>query len=94
MMHFVGGVIGGYLVLLLIAMYKAGSPQEETKKVKFYTPRPYQAFLGALAIGIIWEVAEFTLHISRYSPHFLQDTASDLLFDFVGGVVAYILWII
>ena len=94
LMHLVGGVIGGYLVLLLIATHRAGSVQVREEKTVVYIPRPYQAFIGAFVIGVIWEIAEFALHISRYSPNFFQDTFSDLLFDIAGGVVAYFLWII
>ena len=100
MMHFIGGMIGGYLVLLLIATHRSGQVKEngemleEGGKPLVYKPRAYEAFLGAFAIGVVWEIAEFALHVSRYSPRFFQDTLSDLLFDIAGGVVAYFLWII
>ena len=96
-MHLAGGVVGGYLVLLALAVWKREKKhigEETSSEIKLYKPRVYEAFLGAFMIGIIWEIAEFMLHISRYSPRFFQDTFSDLLFDFAGGVVSYFLWII
>ncbi len=88
-MHGISGIVAGYAALsgcaLFVRRAQGGMP---------YVPRWWQAILGALIIGIIWEGAELLMHVSHLSPTFLGDTISDLCFDITGGLISYILWII
>ena len=49
---------------------------------------------GAFVAGIVWEIFEYKVGLTfTTSGNYTFDTASDLLSDIVGGLLAYILWI-
>ena len=52
------------------------------------------SFLSVLAIGLLWEVFEYGLDIifPTGRPYDIADTASDLMFDIVGGVCATLIF--
>ncbi len=79
-MHALGGFAAAFFVLICI---------------EFLGKRPAKmgiALIGAVAIGIVWEVTEFSFHISRLGPGFISDTAFDLMMDIIGGLIAYFIW--
>lgn len=80
-MHLCGGIASGFLTLLAV---------ELSKKKHF---RLVAALIGALLIGIVWEITEYSLHISHLGPGFVSDTLSDLGMDIIGGLISYFIWI-
>ena len=76
-MHFLGGVIVGLLVLW-------GSERLWGARLSFAT-----VVLGVFFVGICWEVFEYSLGLIEASREvYLKDTATDLIFDMLGGSVA------
>lgn len=56
---------------------------------------PFIAFVFTVGvvmiIGVLWELFEFRIDtLVRFAPHDLEDTLSDLLFDFLGGIIGSI----
>lgn len=55
------------------------------------------AFLGVrvrtvaimFVVAVLWEVFEFVIGVSVAEPNFVSDTLTDLVFDILGGGVAY-----
>ena len=50
----------------------------------------WSAFVGALVVGVVWEIFELTNGITLLSDgiHYVTDTSSDLLMDVSGGLIA------
>jgi hypothetical protein len=66
---------GGIVIGLLVATY--------------VSPRASRVILLTMLIGVLWEVFEYVLGISRLEPHFQVDTGIDLTMDCVGACLAY-----
>jgi hypothetical protein len=47
---------------------------------------------GAVAIGLAWEIFEFSLRVTFSPEGYLLDTASDLLSDLAGAIFAYFIF--
>jgi hypothetical protein len=76
-MHFVGGFSVTGLVLSIFRYKKINNV--------------YNIFFVLFLISIIWEFAEFKAgRVMLLNASFWSDTASDLLMDSVGGIIAYI----
>jgi len=81
--HFFAGVSVGFASLWLCT--KDDMPIPISSKKIFLT-----SFLGALGVGLVWEVFELLSGITTLSDgiHYVTDTGSDLFMDIFGGVVA------
>lgn len=80
-MHVLGGMTAGFFIL---------SAWETVKRQR---ASYFIVILGVLLIGIIWEIVEYKLHISRYASNFISDTTTDLIMDFLGALISYFIWI-
>lgn len=49
------------------------------------------AILGAITIGVLWELYELYFGITSLSDgiHYVTDTSSDILMDTIGGIVGF-----
>jgi hypothetical protein len=74
-MHFLGGIAAGLLALWL---YSQGNRRGN----EFWA-----ALLGALIIGIAWEVYEYAAGVTYALDAYTFDTATDLVMDLVGALV-------
>lgn len=54
-----------------------------------YTGVGIRAVLITMTIGVLWEVYEVVIGLSRSESKFLTDTASDLVMDFLGALGVY-----
>lgn len=79
-MHVMGGFAAGLWGLIIVAYWRPLSVGV------------LASICGALLIGFIWEIMEYVFHISHLGPGFIADTASDLIMDIIGGIIAYFLW--
>ncbi len=82
-MHVLGGLMAG---LLVAAFFKI-----ETRSKLFLL-----TLFGALVIGVIWEIYEYKIGMTftvSGSGNYIWDTTSDMLADFVGGLLSYLVQI-
>lgn len=83
-MHLFGGFSAG---LLTIGIARAIFPTRIYEK----TPQFVLTVVGALCVGIVWEVVEAYYNVSvLYGGNFWFDTYKDLLMDTLGGILSYI----
>lgn len=84
MMHFLGGTVLGSVFFWTVQFEFSG-----TLKNKLSTFA--SVFLFVLAVGLLWEVFEYSIGIDReYSRIFWEfDSLQDLCMDVLGGSVAY-----
>lgn len=71
-----------------IAMHTAGGLVIGLIATLFVT-RWSHLILAVLVIGVLWEVFEYVIGISLVEPNFALDTSLDLLFDVIGGLIAW-----
>lgn len=71
--HALGGVWFGLLVCTIRSLFG-------------YAPTVAWSILGALGIGIVWEVFEVTIGVPR-EANWVFDTKIDLLMDILGGAI-------
>ncbi len=85
-MHFLGGLwLGGMIVWMKWVRWDG-----EVSRLKQFV----WVILGAMAIGLAWEVFEFSLDtFIIFRVNDVADTLSDLSMDFVGAVVAYLIFL-
>ncbi len=80
--HFLAGIcVGLGTVWLAMNVSKKEMTQKRVAAV---------ALVGAIIVGIAWEIFEVTNGITFLSDgiHYVTDTSSDLLMDVCGGIVA------
>ena len=81
-MHFWGGLCAGMLVLWFLAQRALPKPS-----FSFF----WKIILGVLCIGLLWEIFEFLFNnVIAGTPFDFLDTASDLLFDLLGGAAVFL----
>ncbi len=68
-------ITGGVVIGLLVAHY--------------VSPRFVRIVALTLLVGVLWEVFEYVLGISRVEPNFHFDSTLDLVMDVVGACIAY-----
>lgn len=78
-MHTLGGAISGGFVLIVARWFRPLSPILERVSGAYIT-----VLLGALIIGISWEVFEKYYDLI-YTQNYLFDTSVDLIMDCVGA---------
>jgi len=85
-LHFLGGLCVAFFVLWLVS-WKSDLKNWSRGKILFV------AFLGALLVGVLWEVYELYFGITFLSDgaRYFADTAKDLTMDCVGGISGF-LW--
>jgi hypothetical protein len=49
------------------------------------------ALIASLVVGIIWEILEYAMGLSQYTPGFVFDTVTDLINDVTGGILTWAL---
>ena len=78
------------LVLLWLASYVG-----QVSSLKEYKIRSFLiAFISAVLIGIVWELAEVWGHATSTNTNgYALDTAMDIMNDAVGGILAYLYFI-
>ncbi len=74
--HFSAGALVGLVIYLLARKYVPAA-----KGFWF-------GLVGALLVGILWEVFEYVNGLSGVEPGFVLDTAKDLSMDLLGGFLA------
>jgi len=81
-MHFLGGLWVGLALLWLLF------------KENFSFVLIFKILLGVLVVGVLWEIFEILVNSTiAQNPFDVLDTASDLFFDFGGGLCAILyLW--
>ena len=77
MMHFLGGLAIGILVIWLLSL-RASLPKS------FLI-----VFIGVMAVGVGWEIFEYLNGLTFSTEGYALDTFHDLLMDAVGAVAAY-----
>jgi uncharacterized BrkB/YihY/UPF0761 family membrane protein len=82
LMHFIGGVLVSLFVLTVFdALYGV------------LVAKPWLVLVwlvaGVLVVGAGWEIAEYGLGISHYSPGFISDTISDVSMDMLGALIVW-----
>ncbi len=80
LMHFLAGACVGMAVLLVIFYRKKFEMISNTRLI-------WLGILGALTIGVLWELYELYFGITMLSDGmpYITDTISDLLMDILGG---------
>ncbi len=78
LMHFLGGLWVGVTALTIYG--KVGMSNKQSI---------LWAVLGALSVGILWELFEYTIGMIFSPGNYALDTATDLIMDVVGGAAAY-----
>jgi hypothetical protein len=84
LMHILGGMWAASMILWFFYKDKYTDPAWSVSKNKILII----AVLGALTVGILWEVFEIVGGIISF-PHDAGDTFKDLIMDMVGGYLAY-----
>jgi len=87
-LHIWGTMIIALLGFMMVyALYYLGKIKLSIRMIAVFT------FIFALAIGALWEIAEFTIDHTLYTHAQLSnmDTMSDLIFDGLGGAVIAVL---
>ncbi len=83
--HFLGGV---FIALLLLWLCFFSS------YLKYSLPSRFKLFLllvgGTLLVGIAWEIFEYSVGLTWSPKGYWSDTLYDLVFDTIGGLVAYL----
>ncbi|KKU77609.1 MAG: hypothetical protein UY03_C0012G0005 [Parcubacteria group bacterium GW2011_GWA2_47_64] len=83
--HFLGGTFSGLLILWLCFFSGYfGTPRIPSKVLVFWF-----IVLSALAVGIGWEVFERALVVTSSIEGYYLDTILDVIFDVIGGIVAF-----
>ena len=81
-MHAFGGTLAGLLVLAVITEIYG---ENLSRKRAFFW-----ILFGGFALGVIWEIFEYVTGMTFVSAHnFVSDTATDLVMDAVGCLIAY-----
>jgi len=85
-LHFLGGLCVAFFVLWLVS-WKSDLKNWSRGKILFV------ALLGAIAVGVLWEVYElyFSLTFLSDGARYFADTTKDLTMDLVGGFFGF-LW--
>ena len=85
LVHFTAGVSVGFASLWFVSLFfvKNNAPLNRNYILTV-------AFVGALIVGIVWEVFELVFGVTTLADgiHYITDTSSDLLMDVLGGLVA------
>lgn len=80
-MHIMGGVFAGYAGMV-IYMFKTGRKN----------PALWVPLLGALIVGILWELLEHAYGVAGLDAVNRFDTIKDVVDDMMGGVIALAIW--
>lgn len=83
MMHFLGGFWIALSTLWLI--YFSPFFEGKSKSFKVFL---LSGIVGAMLIGILWEIFEYATDSTYTAHNYILDTSTDLVADFIGGVVA------
>src|SRR6185369_9465751 len=80
--HFLAGVTVALAVLVFWQQMPNRKPIEKVRVL-------WIGVLGAIAIGLLWEVYELLVGVTTFADgiHYWTDTGSDLLMDTVGGLL-------
>lgn len=83
--HFLGGLTVG-LAFMWLCSYNNNFKNWSPKKLLFF------ALLGTIAVGIIWEIYELYFGLTSLSDGiaYFTDTGSDLIMDFIGGILSFL----
>lgn len=76
--HFAGGLWAALILVWIIRFRK----QE---------PRFFQILLGAILIGVAWEIFEASIGMTREAPNYVLDTTLDLTMDTLGALIGFLL---
>lgn len=102
-MHFMGGVIIGYIALAVWSLTIQRIVFQKTLSPRVHTVIYFVGILGLVAlVGVVWEWYEFLSDCwAVYQGHVLDavpaqvslaDTMLDLFLDLTGGAVAFLFW--
>ncbi len=83
LMHFLGGAWIGFVCIWLCFYSRYFSMPARTDIVYVVSV----SVLGALVVGVLWEVFEYVTGITFLVSNYVPDTVLDLIMDVVGGVV-------
>lgn len=72
-----------------IVMHATGGVVIGTIVATYVSRRAVWVIVLTLVVGVLWEVFEYVLGISRVEPHFQLDSTLDLVMDIVGACIAY-----
>lgn len=91
LMHFIGGFWVGLVALWVLFLSGKFALRVRPTTVSLFAV----GILGTLTIAVLWEVFEYgvRLLIPQWAPYSVSDTLSDLLFGFLGGIVASFVFI-
>ncbi len=77
--HFMGGLMSALFVLWF---FRFSGIKESFRN----------AFLGVLAIGLVWEYVEIFFRVADITRDYWINAGRDLVSDVLGGVVGYYIW--
>ena len=83
MMHFLGGIIGGFITIWFLfdsdIFYTHVPSGKETALL---------AFAVVLMVAVLWEVFEYKAGLTGSEPRYISDVFSDLAFGTLGATLA------
>lgn len=83
--HFLGGLWVSISLLWFFFQFGSVNVFKNKKNHIFLV-----AFVGTILIGVMWEIFEYYFGISGVNAsNYVRDTATDIFFDLMGGIVAY-----
>lgn len=85
MMHFLGGF---WIALLIMTLFWKFISKQESLYWRFFF-----VLASVLLVGLLWEIYEFGVQdiIQATGIASIPDSASDLVFDTFGGIVAFLI---